>query len=75
MKMLMGYHYPGNVRELENLIERVVILTEEETIRPAVLPVELRQGPSVGSPAELASYPFSEAQERFEREYIERNTQ
>jgi len=26
--MLLGYAYPGNVRELKNIIERAVILTE-----------------------------------------------
>lgn len=32
MASLMEYSYPGNVRELENLIERIVLLSEKETI-------------------------------------------
>ncbi len=34
MKILSGYSYPGNVRELENLIERAVILTQGDIIIP-----------------------------------------
>ena len=34
MKILMEYQWPGSVRELENLIERLLILAEEETVRP-----------------------------------------
>ena len=32
MKMLTRYHWPGNIRELENAIERAVLLAEGETI-------------------------------------------
>ncbi len=31
-RMLMGYHWPGNVRQLENTIERAAVMTEGETI-------------------------------------------
>lgn len=32
LKRLMEYNFPGNVRELENMIERLVILTEKDLI-------------------------------------------
>lgn len=34
LHILMGYHWKGNVRELENTIERAVILCESELITP-----------------------------------------
>src|SRR5437588_8226291 len=38
MKALMAYDWPGNVRQLENLVERMVALTSN---RPAILPSDL----------------------------------
>ena len=40
---LMGYSFPGNVRELENIIECAVALTDSETITPADLPEDIRR--------------------------------
>ena len=38
LEMLMKYRFPGNVRELENIIERAVVLEDEELIQPERLP-------------------------------------
>lgn len=38
MSMLLAYDYPGNVRELENLIERGVALARERSLTPMELP-------------------------------------
>ena len=46
MQALAGYPWPGNIRELENTIERVVILSHGATIEPADLPAEVRSGVS-----------------------------
>ena len=34
LEMLSSYHFPGNVRELQNLVERAVILCEGSVLRP-----------------------------------------
>jgi DNA-binding NtrC family response regulator len=42
MEILMGYSYPGNIRELENIIERAVILEKGNLITPESLPRSIR---------------------------------
>lgn len=42
MKALMEYHWPGNIRQLESVIERAVLMAESETIRPRDIKSELR---------------------------------
>lgn len=43
MALLMNYDFPGNVRELENIIERGVALTNGNTIEVAHLPEDLKE--------------------------------
>ena len=47
MQILIGYGWPGNIRELENCIERAVILTKGTEILPTCLYLD---GVSVNSP-------------------------
>ena len=42
MDILMAYSYPGNIRELENIIERAVIIEKETLITPESLPRSIR---------------------------------
>ena len=40
-KMLVEYHWPGNIRELKNVIERAIILGNEDTLLLEHLPLEI----------------------------------
>ena len=42
IEMLTRYHWPGNIRELENCIERAVLLCNDEVIRSEHLPPSLQ---------------------------------
>ncbi|MBI5875153.1 MAG: sigma-54-dependent Fis family transcriptional regulator [Deltaproteobacteria bacterium] len=70
MNFLMNYHWPGNVREIENLMERGVLMSEGKQLDISTLPDELRDK----SKMEIPSYDtltFREAKERFEKDYIQ----
>jgi transcriptional regulator with PAS, ATPase and Fis domain len=43
MDILLSYEFPGNVRELENIMERAVTLAQKKTIEVEHLPPDLRQ--------------------------------
>ena len=42
--LLVRYDYPGNVRELENIVERAVVLCRGDTLTTQDLPLNLREG-------------------------------
>jgi DNA-binding NtrC family response regulator len=44
---LSGYSWPGNIRELENVLERTILFAERPVIRAADLPPSLRNRPAV----------------------------
>ena len=43
LNMLTGYHWPGNIRELRNIIERAVVLCAGDAIEPGHLPGDKMQ--------------------------------
>jgi DNA-binding NtrC family response regulator len=77
MRVLMAYEFPGNVRELENIIERGVIFCRGSSLTVADLQME---GPAAAaSPlleSQMAELPFREAKDRaiqyFHQQYIRR---
>jgi DNA-binding NtrC family response regulator len=57
MACLMSHHYPGNVRELENIIEQTVVMTRGEVVHSDDLPPLLTGSGGTGTDA--ASHPLS----------------
>ena len=56
LTLLLRYPFPGNVRELWNLVERLVVCTKSETIDVPDLPLEVVESSlAAGAPAEPAS--------------------
>ncbi len=49
MRVLCNYHYPGNIRELENIIERCVTLEQSDQLMAENLPPKLIEGAHVTS--------------------------
>ena len=72
LEVLLAYDYPGNVRELENLIDRAVILTAGDTIFPEVLPVRPSNGWSPDLMSNLSELTLAEALSRLEKTYLDR---
>ena len=48
MSILSDYHWPGNIRELQNVIERAVILSSGPVLRIAVADLETNGAPGAG---------------------------
>ena len=69
LRILASYWWPGNIRELENLVERLVAVSDKEWITDEDLPLEyhfakLDSGPTTGDAL------FQEACDTFERNFI-----
>jgi transcriptional regulator with GAF, ATPase, and Fis domain len=76
--LLLAYDYPGNIRELQNVLQRAVLLAEGPVIEAQHLPAALRELRPLLPPLaeEAATSGFRAAKqrvvERFERDYLAR---
>jgi two-component system response regulator AtoC len=73
VEFFTAYYWPGNIRELENLIERLTILTPHETVMLRDLPESMRATDQTATLKEdvlSGSRPLSDAVDEFERELI-----
>ena len=69
LKILSTYWWPGNIRELENLIERLVAVTDKEWITDEDLPLEYHFAKLDAAPP-AGDTLFQEACDTFERNFI-----
>lgn len=68
--VLMDYDFPGNVRELKNIVERAMILKEGEVIEPEdVKPLLIDKGER--KEVSLLQQSYKDAKKNFEKLYIE----
>jgi two-component system NtrC family response regulator len=70
MDLLMKYDYPGNVRELENILRQAVVLCRTEMIVSADLPLCVHEPRSESAGTGLPGQNFTERVEAFERSLI-----
>jgi two-component system nitrogen regulation response regulator NtrX len=77
MAVLQSYEWPGNVRQLRNIIERLMIMTggdPDTVITAAMLPDDISStvplSPNGSGGEHLMSLPLRDAREIFEREYL-----
>jgi two-component system, NtrC family, nitrogen regulation response regulator NtrX len=68
MELLLKYEWPGNVRELKNFIERIYILTPDDSVDIHDMKFAGLKAGATPSYAEFGS--FREARAQFEKEYI-----
>lgn len=68
MEALMQYDWNGNVRELKNLAERLVVFSSGDPISLSMLPEEIRMKDSWEK--DIFSMDFREAKWAFERKYL-----
>jgi DNA-binding NtrC family response regulator len=71
MNAFLHYRWEGNIRELENVIERAVAVTEGSEVVMRDLPAAFRDlAPGIPAMTDSPLRPFSAAKEEFEREYL-----
>src|SRR5262249_24200840 len=74
-RRLLSYDWPGNIRELQNVLERAMLLAEQDVIGPEHLPAEVRPAAAPPPPAHAAdssaSWPLRSLED-LEREHVQR---
>ena len=70
MEIIMGYDWPGNIRELQNVIERAAILSETDEIGDDALPVSLDSGRQTNPSMPDGEVDFDREMDDYERRLI-----
>ena len=68
--LLRAYHWPGNIRELENALEHAFVMSEGDTIRPRDLPVAVQNPVAPGGGGGMAAAPSASTLEDMEKQAL-----
>ena len=68
-EILREYAWPGNVRQLKNCVERIVVLSRTDTLTPDLLPPEIFAPPE-GAAADVDGLPLKDALQHYKRVHI-----
>jgi two-component system, NtrC family, response regulator AtoC len=78
MQVFMHYAWPGNIREFENCIQRILLLSDGDILDAAGLPDHLQKRPTMAKGVEIPldaaddAFSIKRASERMEKEMIRR---
>ena len=70
LEALANYRFPGNIRELWNLVERLVVTTAGETIMPRDLPAEIASAADPARPDEHERPSLRKARQKVEAQLL-----
>jgi two-component system response regulator PilR (NtrC family) len=74
LAILERYHWPGNIRELENVVERAIVLGNADTLEPEALPPMItapKETQEVGIDIPAGGVDLEATLDRIERRYIQ----
>jgi DNA-binding NtrC family response regulator len=76
LNLLRNHTWPGNIRELKNLVQRLLILSQDEEITEAEAAAALGAAPvpeaaGEATPSALYALPLRDARDQFEKTYLE----
>ena len=69
MDLLLKYHWPGNIRELENKIEQAVIMAEDDILLPGHFPAEIQKA-QLGDESDILQIRIGTSVKDVEKELI-----
>ena len=70
LSLLLDHAYPGNIRELENIIERAISFANTSEVLPADLPPQIRQAAPASAPRGAEAQRLKDALSAVEKETI-----